>query len=49
MFSKSLNEISNKIYLVIIGDGPYLKELAHKNKNDENIIFTGKLEQERIA
>ncbi len=49
---KSLINISNKIKLLVIGDGPDLdnyKDYAIKNKIDNNVIFTGKVPWEKIT
>jgi glycosyltransferase involved in cell wall biosynthesis len=45
---KSIYKKNNNVYLTIVGDGPYFKELKHKNKNTDHIIFTGKLERKEL-
>ena len=49
---KSLMDISNKIKLLIIGDGPDLdkyKNYAKKNNIDNNVVFAGKVPWDSIV
>ena len=34
--------------LLIVGEGPLLKELKENNKNNKNIIFLGSLENDEV-
>lgn len=49
---KSLIQVSPKIKLLIVGDGPDLenyKEYCYKNKINNNVIFTGKVPWDKIS
>jgi len=42
------NIIGTESTLTIVGDGPYLEELKDRHKNENNIIFTGKVDYETL-
>ena len=49
---KSLKNVSDKIKLLIIGDGPNLEEYQNycmRNKLEDNVIFTGKVSWDTIS
>lgn len=43
-----VNEKYKNIKLVVAGDGPLLNEVTHSNKDNKNIIFTGKLTHDEM-
>ncbi len=49
---KSLMEVSKKIKLLVVGDGPdadMYKEYVKRNNIDKNVIFTGKVPWEKVV